>query len=128
MKKKFDQEKFSQDLTVLNRHELGSISLKDLINVSLLEGENRRVYLAKAEQIWMNSVFVNEIKVMIQAQLEFIAKECPEFAQMLVGRGTINGASILKERIQMLHVEYRELTKQKDEDFDPFAIGVGGVV
>ena len=128
MNKKFNQEKFSKDLTDLNRHELGSISLEDIIDVSILDGAKRKEYLANAEQIWNNPVFVNEIKIMIQAQLEFIGKECAEFAQTLVARGTINGASILREVIQAYHMEYRESTKQKDKDFDPFAIGVGSDV
>ena len=59
MNKKFNQEKFSKDLTDLNRHELGSISLEDIVDVSVLDGAKRKEYLANAEQIWNNPVFVN---------------------------------------------------------------------
>lgn len=126
MKKKFDQEKFSKRLTDLNRNQLGSISLDDIDIVDKLEGAKRHAYLAHAESLWRNPVFANEIKVMVQAQLEFIGKECSEFSHMLVGRGTINGASILRERIQTLHAEFAELTKSVDKEFDPFAVSVGG--
>jgi hypothetical protein len=119
IKKKLIKKSFNELLTDLNRNQLGSISLNDINNIQNFSASERKSYLQDAEVIWSNPVFQNEVKKIVQTQLEFIAKFTTEQSQVYVGRGTINGIMILYEWIEKLHNEYTQLTKP-EEKFDPF--------
>lgn len=119
--KKNKKKTFSEKVTDLNRHELGSIDLSDRLVIPNLKGESRMNYLRSAELVFNNESFKNEIKALVQAQLEFIANETTSFEQVLVGRGTLNGLFILEEVFEKYHNEFIELTK-RPEDFDPFEV------
>lgn len=118
---KLIKKDFSGMLTDLNRNQLGSISLKDINNITEYSSSEGKQYLQDAEVLWNNPVFQNEIKKMIQIQLEFIGNEATEISQVFVARGTINGVQLLHEWIEMLHNKYTQQTKPK-EDFDPLSL------
>lgn len=119
-KQKLVKQNFSEMLTDLNRNQLGSISLKDINDVTRFTTGERKQYLQDAEVLWTNPVFQNEIKKMIQVQLEFMGNEATEISQVFVARGTINGVQCFHEWIEMLHNEYTQLNKP-EEDFDPLS-------
>jgi len=122
MKKKTGTKKTTEKkITELMRHQIGSINLSDLIDISTLTLSERKKYLQDAETLWNNPVFKNEIKFIIQKQIEFIGMEARDILEVSVGRGTVNGATLLSERIQALHIEYIEDTKPK-EKFDEFGL------
>jgi hypothetical protein len=119
--KKTTKKTFAQKSVELNRHQLGSINLNDRLVIHTLKGTARTNYIRSAELVFVNEAFKNEIKALIQAQLEFIANQASDFDQVLFGRGTINGLFILEEVFEKYHNEFIELTKQP-EDFDRFEI------
>jgi hypothetical protein len=121
MKKKTGTKK--KTVVEFNRHQIGSISLTDIDYIDSLSVSDRRNYLQQAENIWTNPVFQNEIKTIIQKQLEFIGMESKDYNQILIGRGTINGVSLLQERLETLHSEYIQGIKPP-EKFDEFDVGV----
>ncbi len=108
-------------LLELARHQVGSINLRDIVDADLLTGESKAQYLANAELVWVNPVFKNELYRIIRKQLEFIAMQSSDFDQTLVGRGTINGADLIRERFETLHIQYADRNKPK-EKFDKFEI------
>jgi hypothetical protein len=85
----------------LTRNNLSSIDLADIDILKKKLGidipEEDRVARAKEANIFYNNVFEDEIKLFIQAQLEFIAKKASNTEQLMIGRGTINGLSLIKE-------------------------------
>lgn len=111
-----------ESLVHLNRHQLGSIDLSDLTIPEELTGERRKEYLQQAELLWANPVFQNETKLIIRKQLEFIGMQAVEDLQYVIGRGTINGSDLLRDRIETLHTQYKESIKGPDEPVDSFAI------
>lgn len=121
MKKRSTKKKTFNDKAAENtRHVLGSINLSDLVDVNLLTPTDKLNYLKEAEGMFQNTTFQNELKTMIQAQLEFIALNAANYEEVIMGRGTMNGLSLMLERFSTLHNEYKQATKLEDKDFDPF--------
>lgn len=115
----------SPTIVDLNRHQLGSIDLTDILDGDALLGEERKEYLRNAELLWVNPVFQHETKKIIRKQLEFIGIQAPDLEAILVGRGTINGVDLLRERVEKLHVLHKEKPEQSTPlDFNKFEIGV----
>jgi hypothetical protein len=105
----------------LNRHQIGSIDLSDLIWVEKLSESDRKKYLQDAEMVWANPVFQNEILRMIQAQLEFIGMQALTWEQSLVGRGVINGLDLIKTQMENYHNQHLQAIRPA-EKFDKFEI------
>ncbi len=120
--KKVSKKKLLETIVKINRHQIGSIDLADIIDVDALKPSDKKIYLQEAEVLWSNPVFQNETKKIIRLQLEFIGMNAEYFEQMLVGRGTINGCDLLRERIEKLHLEYKDSTQSTEEKFDEFEI------
>ena len=97
-------------LTELNRHQLGTIDLSDAVSVDKMSSSERRTYLEQAEMVFANPVFKKEIATLMQAQIEFVACSSADREQDLVGRGTINGLSLLSERFNELHSQFKDMT------------------
>ena len=106
-----------------NRNQICSVSLKDIDNIDDLTVVDRKNYLQQAESLYSNPVFQNEIKVIIQKQLEYMGMEAKNMEEVWVSRGTINGIDLLRERIEALHSEYIQAIKPA-EKFDRFEVGV----
>lgn len=110
----------NEKLIEINRHCIGSINLTDIVNVDRLTPAERLDYLKGAEHIFKSPIFQNELKIMIQTQLEFIGWNSADFEQVLMGRGTLNGIDLLMERFSKLYEEYKQATRPEDKDFDKF--------
>lgn len=84
--------------TKLLRNLLASIDLSDVEELKKIEISdedfNRRV--ADSEIFYKNH-FEKALKLFIQEQLEFIAKEAIDIEKLSFGRGTINGLFVIKE-------------------------------
>lgn len=104
-------------ITDFNRNQIGSIDISDLQYVEKLSESERKGYIQQAELIWNNPVFHNEIKIMIQAQLEFIGMKANDMNQILTARGTINGIDLFRERFVVYHNEHLKAI-QPPEKFD----------
>ena len=110
----------NEKLTENTRHVLGSINLSDMVDIGSLTPADKLNYLKEAEGVYQNEVFQNELKIMVQAQLEFIGLNAANYDEVIMGRGTMNGFSLMQERFSILHNEYRQAIKPEDKDFDPF--------
>lgn len=109
----------------LTRHQLGSINLDDLDDIEKMNPAERKAYLQDIELLWSNRAFQSETKKIMRLQLEFIACMATDMEQVAIGRGTINGIDLLRERVENLHLEYKDLSKlSTDEDFDEFEVKV----
>lgn len=77
-----------------------------------LEKYDKEDYLVYAVDILENPMFQEEIKRIVFEQVNYIATQSPTEQSSLLARGTINGVSLLKERI----MQYREIFEQKQKD------------
>lgn len=118
--KKRSKKTLIKELVEINRNFIGGISLKDLVYEDKLTPSEKLKYLQDAELVYNNIVFQNELKRIIQTQLEFMGMEAIGMEQIYVSRGTMNGMDLLTERFLTLHNEYKEATKPEDTNFDEF--------
>ena len=105
---------FNKSATLLNRHQLGSLSLDDARD-ELSENEQ------KERNANVSSAFRHielSIKKLIIVQQEFMANQCENESQLLFGRGTTNGLSLVLEEMQSYKLQYEEDNKPKDDDFN----------
>jgi hypothetical protein len=117
MKKRSTKKK---NIIETTRHCLGSINLSDMVVVDSLTPTDRLNYLKDAEGVFQNQVFQNELKMMVQAQLEFIGLNAANYEEVIMGRGTMNGIDLMLERFSALHNEYRQAIKPEDKNFNEF--------
>lgn len=120
---KLTLQEHREELTKVNRHQLGIIDLSDATNLDIMSSSERKSYLEQAELIHANPIFKKEIATLLQEQIEFIASSCESWEQSLVGRGQISGISLLSERFEQLHSLYLDSIKKEeqmdgDEQFD----------
>jgi hypothetical protein len=112
---------FKPNLTRLTAEQLsclGVFSSKEIQDSDKLQGAERKIYLQNAALIYSNPVFVNEIRLLIEAQKEFIACESEDYQQVCIGRGTINGLTLILERVEAFKNEYNSITKGEDPPVD----------
>jgi hypothetical protein len=108
----------NKELTLLNRHQLGLISVKDLIDIdSKITGNDRKGYVALVASVW--SLLESEIRNAICEQVDYMARHSENWEQVLMGRGGINFGEVILERFRKLNNEHLENVK-KPEEFDPF--------
>ena len=119
IKKRSVKKTLIKNLVKINRNFIGSIDLGDIINVDKMTPTDRINYLKEAETLYNNPVFQNEIKKMVQTQLEFIAMQTTDQDQVYVGRGTISGLDLLMETINHYHNEYKQAIRP-EENFNKF--------
>ena len=106
---------FNKSATLLNRHQLGSLDLSDA-REELSENEQKE----RSASIATSYKYIElSIKKLIIVQQEFMANQCENESQLLFGRGTTNGLSLVLEEMQSYKLQHEELSKPKD-DFDKF--------
>lgn len=107
---------FHKSATLLNKNQLGSIDLSDVRDKELSENE-----IKKRNANIANSYKYIEptIKKLLIAQQEFIANRCENENQLLFGRGSINGISVVLEELRSYKLAHEEDTKPQ-EKFDKF--------
>jgi uncharacterized protein (UPF0305 family) len=121
MKKRSTKKKtFNEKITENTRHVLGSINLSDVVDINSFTPADKLNYLKEAEGVYQNEVFQNELKVMVQTQLEFIGLNAKNYDEVIMGRGTMNGIDLMLERFSALHNEYIQAIKPEDTNFDRF--------
>lgn len=108
---------FRKSALLLNRHQLGSISL-DTRNKELSEEEKKARNISIANSF---KYIEPAIKKLIIAQQEFMAKQCENEQQLLFARGTINGLFIIREELQSYKSAHDEENKPK-ENYDEHQI------
>ena len=104
-----------------NRHQIGSLDLSDLKDLSKMSEAERKTYIQLAESVWNNKAFQNEILFLIQKQLEFMGMEVDSYEKVLVSRGTINGIDLIRQRFETYHTQHLEAIKPA-EQFNRFEI------
>ena len=106
---------FHKSVLLLNRNQLGSIDLKDVRDKELTENEIKERNAKISSDF---KIIENTIKKLLIAQEEFMANQCENESQLLFGRGTVNGLSILLEEFQSYKGQHDEITKPK-ESYNP---------
>jgi len=115
-----ENKKFTKDMLNVARANLKSVSILDIIDADKLSAGDRKNYLAAAHETYLNPVFHNELKNLIALQKDFVAMQAENERQSDYGRGVINGAALLYERIQQLNFEYESSLREKSgQEFDP---------
>lgn len=86
-----------QNSSLLLRKTLGSIDFADIekLRQQTLSDEEYQARASVAESFW-NNYFKDILKLKIQEQLEFTAKEALD-DQTIFGRGTLNGLILIQE-------------------------------
>lgn len=121
MKKRSTKKKtFNEKATETTRHSLCSINLSNMVDVESFTYTEQLTYLKEAEGVFQNQVFQNELKMMVQAQLEFIGLNAASYDEVIMGRGTMNGFTLMLERFSILHNKYKEAIRPEDKDFNEF--------
>lgn len=102
---------FNKSATLLNREQLGSISLNEMRDKDLSENEIKERNAKISSDF---KILEQTIKILLIAQEEFMANQCENEKQLLFGRGTVNGLSLLLDEFQSFKGQHDELTKPKE--------------
>lgn len=86
--------------------------------------ETRDMYLAQLEQIWNLEVWHAMCKYHIDTQGNFSFREADGELQILAGRMSVNGISLLRNEVKKGHEEYADRSKPPEE-FDEHELGEG---
>lgn len=105
----------------INRHVFGSINPGDVQKLESMGESERRAFVANVHLIFTNPSFKVVLTWLLEAQKDFIATQVPDWEGLLVGRGSVNGISLVAEYLEKLNNEYIESVKPR-EDFDPHGV------
>lgn len=99
---------FLENTRKVMRHAIGSVDLNDLPKVELSESEQRN-YNARVSSTF--DIVEKAFKKLLRAQMEFMAGggeiySNDEKMQIVFGRGTVNGLSLLYEELREAHVKH----------------------
>lgn len=110
----------NEELTILNRSQLGLLSVKDLAEPTdgLTESE-RKEYVSQFSVLY--PAIKKELENAVAQQIDFAIRSASSWEQVLIARGSINMGEILLERFRELNLEHMENIKPK-EKFDPYQI------
>jgi len=118
MIKEIYQYLFNKSATLLNREQLGSLELDLAGTTGLSEDEIKERNAAVSSNF---KIIELTIKRLLIAQQEFMANQCENEKQLLFGRGSINGISLVLEKFKKYKSQHDELTKPSEE-FNPHKI------
>lgn len=104
---------FRKSALLLNRRQLGSI---DGIEKEKMSSAERKEYVARSAVAYKDIV-EGKIAKFIKAQEDFIIYNAENEMQLIFGRATINGLSILKEDFENDLLEDQD-NKTPQESFD----------
>lgn len=100
---------------MLNKEQLASINARDIIKLQNEDDKlNEQEIKSKAEMAdnFYRNNFEKVLKLMLFRQLEFLGKQAETQGQILFGRGTINGLSLIdewfKEQSGIIHPDEKE--------------------
>jgi len=103
---------FNKSATLLNREQLGSIEL-DLAGITGLSEDEIKERNATISSDF--KIIELTIKRLLIAQQEFMANQCENEKQLLFGRGSSNGISLVLEEFKKYKSQHDELTKPSEE-------------
>ena len=109
----------------LQRNLLGSIDLSDIEDDKELSEADRRAYCAAIFAIYPR--LEKDLRNFLHKQLIFSSMEARNWDQVIFGRGTFNGISLLLELWEKAAKEH-EANSKPEEDFDkhsPISEAVG---
>lgn len=78
-------------------------------------------YIAQLHQIWNLEVWHAMIENLIDAQGNYTLRHADGEVQILAGRMTINGLSLLRDEVYKGHIEYADRSKPPEE-YDKFSV------
>lgn len=82
----------------INKHQLGSIDLSDIEEAeNTLLTDVEMMELASQAETFYKQHFKKVLKLLTQKQLQFIGEQAQGDAQLMFGRGTINGIYLIDE-------------------------------
>lgn len=105
----------SDETLKLQRHLLGSIHLSDVEQSEEITEEERKVYCSVIYAVYPR--LEKDIKQFLHQQLMFSANSAETWEQVIFGRGSFNGLSLLLEHWQKASSEHMAHAK-KEDDFD----------
>jgi len=106
----------NKNLTELNAHQLGLITLKDLKDpIDDLDQNERKQYVALVSSV--HSLLKDELRHAIATQERHVGRTAQSWEQVLIGRGGINMGDVLLQRFDQLVNEHKENIKP-EESFD----------
>ena len=115
-----NMEEKNQELTDLNRHQLGLIDVEDLKDpIENLDQNERKEYVANIAMAY--ALIEGELKNAIAKQANFTVRMAESWEKVLIGRGGINMGELLLDRFKNLKAEHTENVKPPEE-FDPHEV------
>lgn len=106
------------------RYQLEGITISHEVKGSLLDGmttEQETDFCEKASDVLKNPTFLTTVHHLIAQQVDYTVKRASNMDEVLFGRATINGLSLLKEQFEALTARAEELRKV-EEQFDPLDV------
>ncbi len=91
------------------------------------EKETRKMYISQLAQIQQLDVWQVMIKNHIDTQGNYSFRTADGELQMLAGRMSVNGISLVRDEVKKGYDEYMEGRKPKEE-FDEFEVGEGIII
>ena len=105
---------FHKSATLMNRNQLGSI---DLLSINKSDKSENEIKERNSAIATSYKHIERTIKNLIIAQQEFMANQCENEQQLLFGRGTMNGLSLVLEKMKKYKGQHDEDLKP-DENFE----------
>ncbi len=105
----------------VTRHQLGSINLKDLKDAREWTEAEKKQHNADLGVVVSKKAFKIEVDNLREAQAYFCAEQAQDNRQLDFARGTINGITLVMERLEQLAGKHYQDTKPK-EDYDVHAV------
>ena len=97
----------------LQRHLLGSIDFSDIEENEQMSETERKAYCAAIFAVFPR--LEKDLKKALYDQLMFVSNEAQTWEQVLFGRGTFNGISLMLEKWRKAASEYE---KPPEEEYD----------
>ena len=88
------------------------LKIKDFSRINkLMSPDERKQYASEGSMIYQSQAFKDIISEIQYEQLVFMGLQSDNDRQLMIGRGTINGADLVEERIFKLHADHLQNLK-----------------
>lgn len=105
-----DSEDFDEHADKILTREI--LKVKDFSQVKRqLSPDERKAYAAAASLVYNSEPFKDIIKEIQYDQMIFMSLQSENDRQLMIGRGTINGADLVESRMAALDVEHQQNMK-----------------
>ena len=81
------------------------------MDIESMSQQKREAFLKDALDLSENHTLKKIINTIIREQSDFSIKRASTWQQVIFGRATINGADLVRERIELLASEYKKMVE-----------------